>query len=151
MRWKKLIITASAAFVVASLAAWGLRARYQAEHPAPPPREQLPDAVVVFFFHGNQRTPKDETLEQCMHGLLERYYPKQLRDGRVVWRTLNYEAPENKPLCEDYQVNGACVVLVDARPHRPGVAKNLQPRTDKLADDKKKLEEYLRDEIDLFY
>jgi hypothetical protein len=150
MRWKKLGITALTAFVIASVVAWGLRTAYQARHPAPPPGEQLPDAVVVFFFHGDNRTPKDEKIEHYAHEVLEQSFAAPLREGKVVWRVLNYEAPENARFREDYQVIGSSIVLADARSDRPGIAKNLQQKIDKLADDKKIIQSFLYEEIENF-
>ena len=150
MHWKKLGVTALTAFIIACCAAFGLRAAHQARFPAPPQNEQLPDAVVVFCFHGAKRSAGDRKIEEYSYGVLARWFGKQLRDGDIVWRVLDYESPENVHFRKCYQVSDSCIVLVDARPDRPGVAKNLQQSVNKLASDKGQFQTYLRDEIKNF-
>ena len=81
---------------------------------------------------------------------MKQSFAATLREGKLVWRVLNYEAPENARFRNDYQIQSSCVVLADARPNRPGVAKNLQQKVEKLADDKEGFQKYLRDEIENF-
>jgi hypothetical protein len=150
MRLKKLGITALVAFTIASVVALGIRTAYVARYPAPPPGEQLPDAVVVFCFHGHQRCPTDKDLEEYTHEVLKQSFATPLRKGKIVWRVLNYETPENAHFRKDYQVTRSTIVLADARADRPGVAKNLQPKVDKLIKDKEDFQTYLREEIENF-
>jgi hypothetical protein len=145
---KKLLLTALAAFVVASLVAWGLRQRqlqYLADRAA---SGQLPKAVIVYCFHGNQRGPVDEKIESQAYELLNKSFAAPLKDGRLVWRVLNFEEPENAHFKEDCKIIASCIVLVDARSGRAGTAKNLQQEVWELVDDKEAFATFMRGEIE---
>ena len=135
MRWlKKLAITAVVASVIAVALAAVLRQAYLERHPTQPVVEPLPDALIVFCFHGNVRDKKCKQIEEYTHEVLEKSFAKPLKDGTILWQVLNYEDPKNARFKNEYQVNGSCIVLSDARSGRPGVAKNLQPRIMQLLD-----------------
>ena len=149
MRIKKTVLIVLTAFVVASLAAWGLRRVDQARHPAPPPVvEPLPDAVIVYCFHGDKRDQKCKNIERYTRDVLEESLADALKEGRIVWRVVNYEKPEGAHFRNDFQVSGSSIVLVDARKDRPSVAKNLQHRVGQLADKEEEFKSFLRDEIE---
>ena len=151
MRIKKTALIVLTAFVIASLAAWGLRRANQARYPAPPPVvEPLPDAVIVYCFHGDQREEKCKNIERYTHEVLEESLADALKKGQIVWRVVNYEKPENARFRDDFQVSGPSIVLVDAREDRPSVAKNLQHRVEQLADKEEEFKSYIYDEIEKF-
>lgn len=151
MRIKKTALIVLMAFVIASLAAWGLRRVDQSRHPAPPPVvEPLPDALIVYCFHGNQRDEKCKNIERYTHEVLEESLADALKEGRIVWRVVNYEKPENARFRKDFQISGSSIVLVDAREDRPSVAKNLQHRVEQLADNQEEFMSFMYDEIEKF-
>jgi hypothetical protein len=146
MRLKKLLLTALVAFLVASLVAVALRDLL----PVPEQRAagaHLPDALVVFCFHGKAPTAKCEKIERYTRQVLEKSFAAPLKNGKLVWRVRNFEAPENAHFVDEYQITASCVVLVDARSNRPYVAKNLQKRIDQLVDDKEAFMTFVRSEI----
>lgn len=147
MRIKKLFVTALVAFVVASLAALGLREQFRPPEP-PPAAEQLPNALIVFCFHGNERPPKCKNMEAYTHEVLEESFADPLKEGKIVWRVLNYEDPENAHLKNELRVVTSCIVLADTRSDGPGIAKNLEKKASELIDDKEAFKRFIRDEIE---
>ena len=146
MRLKKLMITALAAFVVASIVAMALRELL----PVPEQRAGaagLPDALIVFCFHGKVRSAKCKKIESYTRQVLEKSFAAPLKNGKLAWRVLNFEEPENAHFADDYQVTASCIVLVDARSNRLYVAKNLQKRIEQLVDDKEAFKAFFKGEV----
>lgn len=145
MRAKQLILTAVVAFVVASLVALGLRElQPQLRQTIGDP---LPDALIVYCFHGNVRCPKCEKIESYTHEVLEKSFAVPLEEGQIVWRVLNYEEPQNAYFADDYEIVTSCIVLVDARSGQPGVWKNLQQKVWELVDDKEAFQKLIQGEV----
>jgi len=145
MRTKKLIFTALAVFVVVGVVVASLRL-----WPAPPRAgngEPLPDALIVYCFHANERCPTCEKIESYTHEVLARSFAVPLKEGRLVWRVRNFEAPENAHFADDYKILTSCIVLVDARSGHAGAWKNLQQKTWELVGDKEAFLNFVRGEI----
>ena len=147
---KKLLITALAGFVVASLAALGLRLYLirQMAPPGPAAVEQLPNALIVYCFHGKVLCPKCKKIESQTREVLDKSFSAPLKEGRLVWQVLNYEDPQNAHFKDDYQIVASCIVLVDARSGRAATAENLQQRVWQLVDDKEAFANFMRGEIE---
>jgi hypothetical protein len=148
MRIKKLILTAILASLASGATAYGLLQWYRSEHPAPPEGERLPEAVIVFCFHGDASDETYSQVERCAKGVVEKYFADELANGKLVWRVVNYEDAENKNVVSELQVVAPCIMLADVRPDRPNVATSLQPKAWKLADRPEALKTFLREEIE---
>jgi hypothetical protein len=146
MKIKRLIITVFASFVMACLVALALR-QMRTQEPEKPAGEQLPDAVIVFCFHGKTLPPKYAQLEKYTHETLQKSFANELKDGRLVWRVVNYESPEHATLASDFQLTMATIVVADARPDKTGIAKNLQKKVWELVDDKPAFQAYIANEV----
>jgi hypothetical protein len=159
MRWpsarfwkgvKKLFLISLAGVVIASFAAVALVHQYTSRQPPPPaPHTPLPDGLAVFCFHGKTRDQKSKNIEAYTHQILKKSFAVPLREGKIVWQVLCYEAPENARLKDEFQVTGPCIVLADGRSDRSEIViKNLQNKVAKLADDKETFSAFIRSEIE---
>jgi hypothetical protein len=111
VNWLRRLTTAGLlAFVVASLGlavadATGLRATPTPVGDPPPPAKA---PVVAYYFHSNHRCPTCRAIEANGQAALA----DAVRDGRVEWRVVNYDAAANKHFAEDYELAFASLVLV---------------------------------------
>ncbi len=148
MNFKKLILTALAAFAMASLAAFGLRKWHEAAlPPPPPPREALPEALVVYCFHDQRRGPNCRRMEKLAREVLEKDFAEQLGAGRLKFLLVNYQLSQHSFLIDEYDIEKPSIVLVDGRPGRQRQWKNLQEKVWKLLDDEKAFKDFIRDEV----
>ena len=69
--------------------------------------------LIVYYFHGNKRCKTCRTIEAYTEEAIRTGFPDELRSGRLVWITVNVEAPENEHFVEDYVLTTRTVVLVD--------------------------------------
>jgi len=151
--WKKLSITAAAAFVVASVATLVLTLILQEWHrshdeaAARKIEEELPEALVVYCFHDNRQDEKDEKIERFTREVLETSFAAPLKEGRLVWRVVNFEDPENAFLADKYLLASTCIVVVDGRPGRSRAWKGYYQKTWDLVGDERVFKEFMRGEI----
>jgi hypothetical protein len=144
---KKFIVTAAAAFVMATAVALTMKAM-RPKQPEPPPVDNLPQAVVVYCFQANQRSAKCEKIERLMHELLVKSFSTQLKNRKIVWQVVNFEEPENTHLADEYHVTSTSIVVVDGREGSTAPAVNYQQKVWALADNKEAFAKYFRDEIE---
>ena len=85
---------------------------------SPPPAEAAADAlpkggtgVVATVFHGAARCPSCVTLEEQTREALKTLFPKELASGKLVFRSVNAEAPEHQHYIEDYRLNAISLVV----------------------------------------
>jgi hypothetical protein len=144
---KKLLATAALAFVMASLISLGLR-HLQRRHTAGLPAETLPNAVVVYCFHGGEKSETVEKIQQMVREMTDESFAPQLKSGRLILQYVNYDEPENEFFVPQYGLAGPCLVIVDGRPGRGRAWKAFPRETVELAGEPKKFVEFFRREID---
>jgi len=69
--------------------------------------------VVVYYFHGNKRCNTCRTIEAYTAEAVTTGFESHIESGRVEWRPVNIDEPENEHFVEDYELTTRTVVLVD--------------------------------------
>ena len=71
------------------------------------------DGVVAFYFHGNVRCATCKKIEAYASEAVAAGFSDQLASGRLVWRVVNVDEPENKHFIGDFQLVTRSVVLAE--------------------------------------
>ncbi len=71
--------------------------------------------VVAYYFHGYKRCPTCLSIEATAKKVIETAYPDQLKDGSLVWKAVNFEAPENTHFADEFQLVASSLVVVEYR------------------------------------
>lgn len=80
--------------------------------PGPTPVEAVRDGLLVYYFHGNARCPTCRAIESQAKETVETQFASQLSDGKIVWKTVNYEQDAaGKPLAVQFEIVNPVVVL----------------------------------------
>lgn len=120
MKPKDALTVALLLFVAASivvLVVKSLRQNPQAEASLPQTAtgaaaaEMPSDGLVAYYFHSNTRCPTCQSIEAYAHEAIETGFADDLKEGRIRWRVLNYEKPENTGLAQKYEIAMPMVVL----------------------------------------
>jgi hypothetical protein len=119
MNPKNAVSTALLLFVGASivvLAAKSLRPQAEAEARQEAVAAALEasaptDGIVAYYFYSNTRCPTCQRIESHAHEALTTGFPAAMQEGRIQWRTLNYERLENMGHARRYQIAMPMVVL----------------------------------------
>jgi hypothetical protein len=123
--WPRRRITSAAVLVLAATASLVLLAAAQAKPPAATPSKStgpaparadttaLPHRVIAYYLHTTYRCVTCRKIEAYSREAIEAAFPQELKDGRLVWRVVNFEEKGNKHFVKDFQLYTKSLVLVD--------------------------------------
>ncbi|MCX6789350.1 MAG: nitrophenyl compound nitroreductase subunit ArsF family protein [Candidatus Gribaldobacteria bacterium] len=92
--------------VVLAIASWGSPKPLQVAT-----NNQKADKIEVFLFHATQRCPTCIRIGQLAKATLEERFPEQLKSGKIYFREINIDFPENKALAEKFQATGSALFI----------------------------------------
>ena len=113
-----------AALTLTVSAVANLRRRVPADEQAEASRGR-PDRLVVYCFHAAVRCPTCLNMEACARKAVEEGFADWLARGRIEFRSVDVQKRENEHFCDDYQLVGPEVVLVQWRDGRQQRRENL--------------------------
>ncbi|MGC8840388.1 MAG: nitrophenyl compound nitroreductase subunit ArsF family protein [Candidatus Sumerlaeaceae bacterium] len=102
--------------------------------------------LTVYYFHGHVRCSNCINFEHFTDELLKRDFAKELASGRIVWKVVNVDLPENSHFVDEYKLYTKSLVLVPHSSGKSGEYKNLT-KIWQFAGDKAKFQAYVREEI----
>lgn len=105
--------------------------------------------VIAYYFHGTHRCTTCLTIERYSREAIEKYFSKQLQDGRLEFRPLNVEEPENRHYIQDYQLYTRSLVITLRKDDKEIEWKNLMDVWSYVRD-KDKFYQYVKDETERF-
>ena len=105
--------------------------------------------LIAYYFHGTFRCSTCRTIEQYSLEAIQTYFAKELGSGKLEFRPVNIEEPENKHFIQDYQLVTRSLVLSLMSDGKETKSKNLADVW-KLVRDKDKFFQYVKDEVDKF-
>ena len=105
--------------------------------------------VIAYYFHGTFRCTTCRTIEEYSHDAIQTYFAKELGNGRLEFRPVNVEEPENKHFIRDYQLVTRSLVLSLVSDGKGTKWKNLADVW-KLVRDKEKFYQYVKDEVEIY-
>jgi hypothetical protein len=118
--------------------------------PLPLPEVKPQNAkVIAYYFHGTFRCTTCQNIEKYSKEAIERYFPNELKNGKLEFKALNVEEAENRHYIQDYQLFSRALVISLVKQDKEVTYKNL---TDvwKLVRDKDKFFHYVKDEVEIF-
>lgn len=98
------------------------------------------DRVIVYYMHATVRCVTCNELETSILSVLLTDFADELREGRVEWRTADYQTEE--ALAKRYDVASGCVVVVKVKDDREAEFKRLDDIWTRSGD-RARLSEYL--------
>lgn len=105
--------------------------------------------VIAYYFHGKARCANCVKIENWSREAVATGYPKELADGRLVWRVVDVEAEGNEHFVEDYQLYTKSLVLVEQRGGRPIRWKNCAKVWEYL-NRRERFVAYVQDEVAVY-
>lgn len=104
-----------------------------------------PHRVIAYYFHTTYRCASCRAIEAYSREAIETAFAGPLRDGRLVWRTVNLDVKGNEHFTKDYRLYTKALVLVNEVRGKPAKWKNLE-KVWQLLQDKDKFLRYVQDE-----
>ena len=107
--------------------------------------EELNHRVIAYYFHGTQRCMTCRTIESYAEETLKTEFSGELEAGKLEWRAVNVDTPENEHFIQDYELTTRSVVLVEMLDGQQKQWKNLS-RVWELVRDKPAFAAYIQEE-----
>ena len=70
------------------------------------------DYVEVLYFHGKQRCPTCRAIEANTKATLDSAFAKELKNGTIVYRIIDFSEPANEKIAAKYEVAWSSLILV---------------------------------------
>jgi hypothetical protein len=92
--------------------------RGEASTAAADSRSDARNGIIVYYFHGSWRCNTCRTIEAYAKEAVEGKYGEQLRSGRLEWKVVNTDEPENEHFVEDFGLVSSSLVVVERHDDR---------------------------------
>jgi hypothetical protein len=103
------------------------------------------DGLVAYYFYGTHRCSTCRTIETLAHTSLQ----TEIDQGRIQWRMIDYDLPQNKHFSDDFELYSPSLVLVQESQGQVARWKNLE-RVWSLTDKPEKFAGYVQAELTAF-
>jgi hypothetical protein len=101
--------------------------------------------IIAYYFHGTRRCVTCQTIESFAEESLRAEFSGELDTGKLAWRVVNVDTPENEHFIQDYELSTRSVVLVEMLDGEQKQWKSLT-RTWELVRDKPSFVAYIQEE-----
>ena len=109
----------------------------------------LSDRYVITYYHGNRRCATCQKLEDYASESVEKGLAEELKSGKVVWQTLNFDEEANEHVKKDYGIFSQAVIVSHIVDDKEIEWTNLD-KIWTLVSDKEKYVEYVQTEAKEF-
>jgi len=82
------------------------------EKATPPVEGNIQPQLIAYYFHQTQRCKTCLTIESYAKEALQGAFPDEWKSGKIAWRLVNIEKPENEHFVADYGLVSSTLVLV---------------------------------------
>ena len=105
-----------------------------------------PHQVIAYYFHGTMRCKTCLQIEASAKETIELSFPEELKDGRLVWKSVDFDEPANEHFATDYQLSASSLVLVEFQDGKQTRWRNMEQIWD-LVWEKELYANYVRDGV----
>jgi hypothetical protein len=102
--------------------------------------------VIAYYFHVTVRCTNCKATESYSKEVIHTRFAKELESGRLEWRLVNLQLPENRHFIQDYQLFTKSLVLVRTLNGQQKEFKVLND-TWELVGDKSAMQNYVEREV----
>ena len=106
------------------------------------------DGLNVICTHATSRCVTCTTIERLTEETLDENFSEMVKDGRIIFRDVNYEHPEASDFSNEYKVATASVVLVNIRDGKIVAGVNLANESWRLHTDEPAFKAMLKEQIE---
>jgi len=126
------------------------------EHVEPPKtstvkttKNQQPDHIKAYYFHGNFRCPKCRRIEEYSRSAIDEGFPEELKSGSLTFEVINVDEPWNRHYIKDYGLYTKSLVIVSLAGEDTLKYKNLA-KVWELIGSREKFHDYVQNEVKTF-
>lgn len=79
------------------------------------------EKIEVFHFHATRQCTSCINIGKFTKSTIEEKFPEESKSGKIVFREINIDLPENSKIAQDYKVSGSALfinAIKDGQDHR---------------------------------
>lgn len=77
----------------------------------PSSSEPVPNHVEILYFHGDMRCRNCTAMEKGVSELLNEQFTDEVKDGKIVFKTIDITTPEGEQIADNYGVTWSSLYL----------------------------------------
>ena len=105
------------------------------EKDSPDPRQDEKTRFVAYYFYNNKRCASCRKIEMFTDASINDEFTKELESGKLEWKPVNVDEPENKHYIDDFDLYTKQVILAEFRGDQMTRWKNLKEVWNLLNDE----------------
>ncbi len=111
--------------------------------------QEIEDKIVAYYFHGTRRCVTCKKIESFSQEAIESGFEKELKNGSLEFRPVNFDEEENEHFIKDYELYTKSLVICDYNKGKQIKWKNLEKVWEHV-NDKEDFLKYVQDEISIY-
>jgi hypothetical protein len=105
--------------------------------------------VKVVYFHTDYRCATCNKLEKYSEEIVNKYFADDLKSGKIVWESINYEEEKNEHYIDKFNLYNKSLILMKYENGKLKEWKNLE-KIWELVSNEKKYKDYVKKEINKY-
>lgn len=105
------------------------------------------DKIEVYYFHRTQRCYSCSTLGQYIKETIEQEFSGEIKSGRIDFREINVDLPENKDVAIKFQASGSSLFINAIKNGQDNISQDTNVW--RLLNNKSQFKNYLANKINL--
>jgi thiol-disulfide isomerase/thioredoxin len=110
------------------------------------PSVQPADKIQVFMFHATARCATCIAIGQLADATVNEYFSAELKSGKIEFREVNVDLPENKELATRFQASGSSLRINAIYDEQDHISEDVTVW--RLTSDETQFKNYLKNKID---
>ncbi|MFH1546154.1 MAG: nitrophenyl compound nitroreductase subunit ArsF family protein [Patescibacteria group bacterium] len=103
------------------------------------------DKIEVYYFHRTQRCYSCNTLGQYARETVEQRFSEEMKNGRIDFREINVDSPENKGVAVKFQASGSSLFINAIQGEQDNISQDVNVW--RLLRDETKFKNYLANKV----
>ncbi len=87
--------------------------------------KELSHNILAYYFHSTFRCYSCKKIEALTLKAINKGFSEELKNGKLVWKQINVDIPENRHFTDDYKLHTKSVVIVEIKENEQLRWKNL--------------------------
>lgn len=104
------------------------------------------DRIVAMYFHRTERCPTCKKMGAYSEEAIKKAFAKQLKDGTVEFRNIDFQDSKNARLAKGYKIQGPALIVAKIADNRVAAYKDLDGIWERVTD-KPKFLKYVEENI----
>ena len=121
----------------------------QSREQKPYQQKQSADKIEVFVFHATQRCISCITIGKFAKETVDEYFQQESKDGKIEFREINIDLPENRSLAQKFQASGSALFINAIRNGQDDINEDVQVW--RLVQNETQFKSYLKGRLDILF